>query len=167
MNQIRPFIPLVQNGTMSLEEFKCKIQGYRTATKQDFDEYVLNWLKGGHEEAKRLPELGRYHKQITGEPLSPLDTANEAQGYANYHMGHMYNGNDFSARIMTAALRMKMLTVNESDLDQVHHVASQIDMNQALMLQAYEAFYSGDLTRYQQIIDSMGSALQNAVPPVN
>ncbi|CAA0243321.1 hypothetical protein WDT62_21820 [Klebsiella pneumoniae] len=47
MNQIRPFIPLVQNGTMSLEEFKHKIQGYRAATKQDFDEYLLNWLKGG------------------------------------------------------------------------------------------------------------------------
>ncbi|MDM3066127.1 tyrosine-type recombinase/integrase [Citrobacter sp. CK180] len=167
MNQIRPFIPLVQNGTMSPEEFKLKIQGYRAATKQDFDEYLLNWLKGGLEEAKRLPELGRYHKQITGAPLSPLDTANEAQGYANSHLGNMYNGNDFSARMMTAALRMKMLTVNESDLDQVHHVASQIDMNQALMSQAYEAFYSGDLTRYQQIIDSMGSALQNAIPAVN
>ena len=166
MNQIRPFIPLVQNGTMSLEEFKYKMQGYRAATKQDFDEYLLNWLKGGLEEAKRLPELGRYHKQITGEPLSPLDTANKAQGYANSYMGHMYNGNDISARMMTAALRKQMLTVNESDLDQVHHIASQIDMNQALMSQAYEAFYSGDLTRYQQIINSMGSALQNAIPAV-
>lgn len=29
MNQIRPFIPLVQNGTMSLEEFKqkCRVTG--------------------------------------------------------------------------------------------------------------------------------------------
>lgn len=167
MNQIRPFIPLVQNGTMSLEEFKHKMQGYRAATKQDFDEYLLNWLKGGLQEAKRLPELGRYHKQITGEPLSPSDTANEARGYANSYMGHMYNGNDISARMMTAALRKQMLTVNESDLDQVHHIASQIDMNQALMSQAYESFYSGDLTRYQQIIDSIGSALQNAIPVVN
>ncbi|KHN91970.1 recombinase XerC [Pectobacterium actinidiae] len=164
MNQIRPFIPLVQNGAMDLEEFKLKIQGFRAATKQDFDEYLLNWLKGGLEEAKRLPELGRYHKQITGEPLSPLDTANEAQGYANSHMGHMYNGNDISARMMTAALKKKMLTVNESDLDQIHHIASQIDMNQAFMSQAYEAFYSGDLIRYQQILDSMASALQKAAP---
>lgn len=46
MNQIRPFIPLVQNGAMSLEEFKHKMQGYRAATKQDFDEYLLNWLRG-------------------------------------------------------------------------------------------------------------------------
>ncbi|WP_264650500.1 tyrosine-type recombinase/integrase [Candidatus Symbiopectobacterium sp. NZEC151] len=167
MNQLRPFIPLVQNGTMSLEEFKHKMQGYRAATKQDFDEYLLNWLKGGIEEAKRLPELGRYHKQITGEPLSPLDTAKEARGYASHHLSNMYNGDNFSARMITAALRMKRLTVNESDLEQIHHIASQIDMNQALMSQAYEAFYSGDLPRYQQIIDSMGSALQNAVSPVN
>ena len=57
--------------------------------------------------------------------------------------------------------------VKDADLDQINRVSSQIDMNQALMSQAYEAFYSRDLTRYQQIIDSMGSALQNAVPPVN
>ncbi|VAX70044.1 Integrase [Enterobacter cloacae] len=166
MNQIRPFIPLVQNGTMSLEEFKQKMQGYRNATKKDFDEYLLNWLRGGLEEAKRLPELGRYHKEITGVPVSPPDTANEARGYANHYLGKMYSGEDMTAQMMVAALKMKKLDVNESDLDQVHHIASQIDMNQALMSQAYEAFYSGDLTRYQQIIDSMGSALQNAAPAV-
>ncbi|EOC9365362.1 tyrosine-type recombinase/integrase [Enterobacter asburiae] len=166
MNQIRPFIPLVQNGTMSLEEFKQKMQGYRNATKKDFDEYLLNWLRGGLEEAKRLPELGRYHKEITGDPVSPPDTANEARGYANHYLGKMYSGEDMTAQMMVAALKMKKLDVNESDLDQVHHIASQIDMNQALMSQAYEAFYSGDLTRYQQIIDSMGSALQNAAPAV-
>ncbi|EPN8276002.1 tyrosine-type recombinase/integrase [Enterobacter hormaechei] len=166
MNQIRPYIPLVQNGSMSLDEFKLHLQGFRDATKKDFDEYLLNWLRGGLEEAKRLPELGRYHKEITGDPLSPPDTANEARGYANHYLGKMYSGEDMTAQMMVAALKMKKLDVNESDLDQVHHIASQIDMNQALMSQAYEAFYSGDLTRYQQIIDSMGSALQNAAPAV-
>ncbi|XHF53301.1 MAG: hypothetical protein PIK35_11250 [Enterobacter roggenkampii] len=166
MNQIRPFIPLVQNGTMSLEEFKQKMQGYRNATKKDFDEYLLNWLRGGLEEAKRLPELGRYHKEITGEPLSPLDTAKEARGYAKHYLGRMYNGEDMTAQMMIAALKMKKLDVKDTDLDQINHISSQIDMNQALMSQAYEAFYSGDLTRYQQIIDSMGSALLNATSVV-
>nr|WP_180252047.1 tyrosine-type recombinase/integrase [Enterobacter hormaechei] len=166
MNQIRPFIPLVQNGTMSLEVFKHKMQGYRAATKQDFDEYLLNWLNGGLEEAKRLPELGRYHKQITGEPLSPSNTANEARDYADHYLGKMYSGEDMTAQMMIAALKMKKLDVKDTDLDQINSVASQIDMNQALMSQAYEAFYSGDLTRYHQIIDSMGSALQNAAPAV-
>lgn len=167
MSQVRPFIPLVQNGTMSVEVFKLRLQGFRDATKKDFDEYLLNWLRGGLEEAKRLPELGRYHKEITGEPLSPPDTANEAQGYANHHLDKMYSGDDMTARMMIAALKMKKLDVKDADLDQINRVSSQIDMNQALMSQAYEAFYSRDLTRYQQIIDSMGSALQNAVPPVN
>lgn len=166
MNQIRPFIPLVQNGTMSLEVFKHKMQGYRAATKQDFDEYLLNWLNGGLEEAKRLPELGRYHKQITGEPLSPSNTANEARDYANHYLGKMYSGEDMTAQMMIAALKMKKLDVKDTDLDQINSIASQIDMNQALMSQAYEAFYSGDLTRYHQIIDSMGSVLQNAAPAV-
>lgn len=167
MSQVRPFIPLVQNGTMSVEVFKLRLQGFRDATKKDFDEYLLNWLRGGLEEAKRLPELGRYHKEITGQPLSPPDTANEAQGYANHHLDKMYSGDDMTAQMMIAALKMKKLDVKDADLDQINRVSSQIDMNQALMSQAYEAFYSRDLTRYQQIIDSMGSALQNAVPPVN
>ncbi|MEJ8325439.1 tyrosine-type recombinase/integrase [Kosakonia sacchari] len=167
MSQVRPFIPLVQNGTMSVEVFKLRLQGFRDATKKDFDEYLLNWLRGGLEEAKRLPELGRYHKEITGEPLSPPDTANEAQGYANHHLDKMYSGDDMTAQMMIAALKMKKLDVKDADLDQINRVSSQIDMNQALMSQAYEAFYSRDLTRYQQIIDSMGAALQNAVPPVN
>lgn len=167
MSQVRPFIPLVQNGTMSVEVFKLRLQGFRDATKKEFDEYLLNWLRGGLEEAKRLPELGRYHKEITGEPLSPPDTANEAQGYANHHLDKMYSGDDMTARMMIAVLKMKKLDVKDADLDQINRVSSQIDMNQALMSQAYEAFYSRDLTRYQQIIDSMGSALQNAIPPVN
>ncbi len=167
MSQVRPFIPLVQNGTMSVEVFKLRLQGFRDATKKDFDEYLLNWLRGGLEEAKRLPELGRYHKEITGEPLSPPDTANEAQGYANHHLDKMYSGDDMTAQMMIAALKMKKLDVKDADLDQINRVSSQIDMNRALMSQAYEAFYSRDLTRYQQIIDSMGAALQNAVPPVN
>lgn len=64
MNQIRPFIPLVQNGTMSLEEFKRKMQGYRAATKQDFDNYLLHALERDIAEVERLPELGQWHRNI-------------------------------------------------------------------------------------------------------
>ena len=42
MNQVRPFIPLVQNGTMSEEVFKMRLQGFRDATKKDFDELILS-----------------------------------------------------------------------------------------------------------------------------
>ncbi|MCK7075742.1 hypothetical protein L8P89_10655 [Enterobacter roggenkampii] len=58
MNQIRPFIPLVQSGTMSLEEFKRKMQGYRAATKQDFDNYLLHALERDIAEVERLNRHG-------------------------------------------------------------------------------------------------------------
>lgn len=83
MNQIYPFIPLVQNGTMSIEVFKRKMQGYRTATKQDFDSYLLRSLEMNVEEARRLPELGKWNKQINPDsPISSSDTVEASQGYA-------------------------------------------------------------------------------------
>lgn len=162
MNQVRPFIPLVQNGTMQVDEFKSRLKGFRTATKKDFDEYLLNWLQSGVDEAKRLPELGRYQKLMTDSPISPQVSAEEARGYSNHYLGNMYNGNDMSARMMIAALKIKKLEVKEDDIEQVYQAANQIDMNQAMMSQAYEAFYSGDLSKYQQIVDSMTSSLQKA-----
>lgn len=41
MSQARPFIPLVQNGTMQVAEFKSRLKGFRAATKKDFDGYLL------------------------------------------------------------------------------------------------------------------------------
>lgn len=80
MNQIRPFILLVQNGTMNIEQFKLKIQGCRNATKQDFDSYLLRALEGNVEEVKRIPELGQYYKQIfPGSQLSAPGTVEEAK----------------------------------------------------------------------------------------
>lgn len=70
MNHIPPFILLVQNGTMSLEEFKRKIQGYRAATKKDIDNYLLHELERHVTEVKHLPELGQWHSNIN--PYSPL-----------------------------------------------------------------------------------------------
>ena len=162
MTQVRPFIPLVQNGTMSVDEFKRRLQGFRVATKKDFDEYLLNWLRNGFEEAKRLPELGRYHKAISDEPLSRQVTADEAKGYSNHFIESMCSGNEMSTRMMLATLKMKKLEVKESDLNQIYTIASQVDMNQALMYQAYEAFYSGDMSRYQQNINALKSALKEA-----
>ncbi|WP_029591533.1 hypothetical protein [Franconibacter pulveris] len=75
MNQIRPYIPLVQNGTMGIEQFKLKIQGYRTATKQDFDNYLLRALQRNVDEVERLPVLGQWHKKMfTDTPLSASAT---------------------------------------------------------------------------------------------
>ncbi|WP_249217839.1 hypothetical protein [Pantoea dispersa] len=85
---------------MSLEEFKRRLRGFRTAKIKDFDEYLFNWLRIGVEEAQRPSELGRMHGQITGQSLSPLMTAREAKGCADHYTGNMYSDNDMTARSM-------------------------------------------------------------------
>lgn len=95
MNQIRQYIPLVQNGTMGIEEFKRKIQGYRAATKHDFDSYLLRALERDVAEVERLPELGQRHKNINPDsPLSPSETVEAAQGYADAHFNRMVDGSE-------------------------------------------------------------------------
>lgn len=38
-------------------------------------------------------------------------------------------------------------------------MAGQIDMHQAMLHQAYDAFYSGDIVRYRALVESMQSQL--------
>ncbi|BCA40024.1 hypothetical protein KATP_25460 [Kluyvera ascorbata] len=57
MNQVYSFIPLVQNGTISLDAFKLKLQGYRSATRKDSDNYLLRTLEMDIEEVTRLPQV--------------------------------------------------------------------------------------------------------------
>lgn len=107
MNQIRPYIPLVQNGTKGIEEFKRKIQGYRAATKQDFDSYLLRALEKDVAEVERLPELGHWHKNIFSEsPLSASDTVEAAQGYADAHFNRMMAGSEQTGNDVLTSLHM-------------------------------------------------------------
>ncbi|HBL8180819.1 TPA: recombinase XerC, partial [Enterobacter cloacae] len=150
MNQIRPFIPLVQNGTMSLEEFKRKMQGYRAATKQDFDNYLLHALERDIAEVERLPELGQWHRNINPDsPLSASDTVEAAQGYSEAHFQRMVNGSDQTANEVLASLHMKKLELSKGDLPLANQVGAALDMSRATVAQAYEAFYSKDLLRYR------------------
>jgi hypothetical protein len=55
-------IPLVQNGSLSVAQFKMHIDGFREATQRDFDTYLLDWLRMG-EEAQRMPDLGRFQRK--------------------------------------------------------------------------------------------------------
>ncbi|WP_437615871.1 hypothetical protein [Erwinia sp. V71] len=163
MNQVRPFIPLVQNGSMTIDAFKRRIQGFRAATKQDFDQYLLHWLQMGLDEAKRLPEIGRYAKEIFPErKLSRTATLEEAEGYAEYHLNQMYDGGEEAAKLLLGTLNTQHIDFEKSDLDSAYQVGSQIDENRALLYQSYQAFYSGDLPRYRQLIAAMQSQLSDA-----
>lgn len=163
MNQIRPYIPLVQNGTMSLEEFKRKMQGYRDATKQDFDNYLLRALERDVDEIKRLPELGQWHKKINPDsPLSATDTVEAAQGYADAHFNRMVDGSEQTANEVLASLHMQKLELSKADLPLANQVAASLDMSRQTVAQAYEAFYSKDLLRYRQLTASLQDQLEEA-----
>jgi hypothetical protein len=47
MSRLSPYIPLVQNGSLSVAQFKMHIDGFREATQRDFDTYLLDWLRMG------------------------------------------------------------------------------------------------------------------------
>lgn len=161
MNQIRPYIPLVQNGTMDIEEFKRKIHGYRTATKQDFNIYLLRALERDVAEVERLPELGQWHKSINPDsPLSPSDTVEAAQGYADAHFKRMVDGSEQTANEVLASLHMQKLELSKDDLPLANQVGAALDMSRATVAQAYEAFYSKDLLRYRQLIATLQNQLE-------
>ena len=145
MSRLSPYIPLVQNGSLSVEQFKMHIDGFREATQRDFDTYLLDWLRMGVEEAKRMPDLGRFQRKIDSEAtISPAATVTEAKGRADIHLNRVYSGDDSTARMLLATLHQKKVSFGQRDLDQVYEVAGQIDMHQAMLHQAYEAFYAGD-----------------------
>ncbi|HBM9480843.1 TPA: DUF3258 domain-containing protein [Klebsiella oxytoca] len=160
MSRLSPYIPLVQNGSLSVEQFKMHIDGFREATQRDFDTYLLDWLRMGVEEAQRMPGLGRFQRKIDFEnAISPAATVTKAKGRADIHLNRVYSGDDYSARMLLATLHQKKVSFGQRDLDQAYEVAGQIDMHQAMLHQAYEAFYSGDIVRYRALVESMQSQL--------
>lgn len=163
MSRLGAYIPLVQNGSLSVEQFKMHIDGFREATQRDFDTYLLDWLRMGVEEAKRMPELGRIQRQIDpGAAISPTATVTEAKGRADVHLNRVYNGDDSTARMLLATLLMKKVSFDQRDVEQAYDVAGQIDLHQAMLHQAYDAFYSGDLVRYRSLVDEMQFKLTDA-----
>lgn len=160
MSRLSPYIPLVQNGSLSVEQFKMHIDGFREATQHDFDTYLLDWLRMGVEEAKRMPELGRLNKSIFPDtPISASKSVEEAKGQSETLLNRVYSGDDSTARMLLATLHQKKVSFGQQDLDQAYEVAGQIDMHQAMLHQAYEAFYAGDIVRYRALVDSMQSQL--------
>ncbi|MGX5014049.1 tyrosine-type recombinase/integrase [Enterobacter asburiae] len=163
MSRLSAYIPLVQNGSLSVEDFKMHIDGFREATQRDFDTYLLDWLRMGVDEAKRMPELGRLQRQIDSDAvISPTASVTEAKGRADIHLNRVYSGDDSTARMLLATLFKKKVSFDQSDVEQAYEVAGQIDLHQAMLQQAYDAFYSGDLVRYRTLVDEMQSRLTEA-----
>ncbi|MHA2898644.1 tyrosine-type recombinase/integrase [Enterobacter sp. H2G27] len=163
MSRLSAYIPLVQNCSLSVEQFKMHIDGFREATQRDFDTYLLDWLRMGVDEAKRMPEFGRLQRQIDSDAaISPTTSVTEAKGRADVHLNRVYSGDDSTARMLLATLFKKKVSFDQSDVEQAYEVAGQIDLHQAMLQQAYDAFYSGDLVRYRTLVDEMQSKLTEA-----
>ncbi|MCS2162857.1 recombinase XerC [Scandinavium sp. H11S7] len=163
MSRLSAYIPLVQSGSLSVEQFKMHIDGFREATQRDFDTYLLDWLRMGVDEAKRMPELGRMQRQIDPDTaISPTSSVTEAKGRAQVHLNRVYNGNDSTARMLLATLFKKKVSFDQRDVEQAYDVAGQIDLHQTMLQQAYDAFYSGDLVRYRTLVDEMQFKLTEA-----
>ncbi|MBW5995075.1 recombinase XerC [Klebsiella michiganensis] len=160
MSRLSPYIPLVQNGSLSVEQFKMHIDGFREATQRDFDTYLLDWLRLGVDEVKRMPELGRLNKSIFPDsPISASKSVEEAKGQSETLLNRVYSGEGSTARMLLATLHQKKVSFGQNDVEQAYEVAGQIDMHQAMLHQAYAAFYAGDIVQYRSLVDSMQSQL--------
>lgn len=138
MSRLSSYIPLVQSGSLSVEQFKMHIDGFREATQRDFDTYLLDWLRMGVDEAKRMPELGRLQRQINSDvAISPTASVTEAKGRADVHLNRVYSGDDSTARMLLATLYKKKVFFDQSDVEKAYEVAGQIDLHQAMLYQAY------------------------------
>lgn len=151
MSRLIPFIPLVQNGTMSEDSFKRQILGVRKATRQDVDVLHLHWLRIGAMEAEAIPGIGQWHLKLTGgEEIDPERSRLVAKQYAQENLKQLYNGKTEFTNLIKYALQKQNLDVSDVVIE-VDKAASEITMSRALLYQAYEAFYSGDLFKFKQL----------------
>ena len=133
MSRLSPYIPLVQNGSLSVAQFKMHIDGFREATQRDFDTYLLDWLRLGVDEVKRMPELGRLNKSIFPDaPISASKSVEEAKGQSEALLNRVYSGDDSTARMLLATLHQKKVSFGQNDIEQAYEVAGQIDMHQTM-----------------------------------
>ncbi|WP_223883597.1 tyrosine-type recombinase/integrase [Phytobacter ursingii] len=77
-----------------------------------------------------------------------------ARQYAQENLKQLYNGKTEFAGLLKYALLTQDLDVSDigTELDKA---ASEITMSRALLYQAYDAFYSGDLFKFKQLTSQM------------
>ncbi|WP_273848560.1 tyrosine-type recombinase/integrase [Serratia liquefaciens] len=154
MSRMTPYIPLVQSGAMSVDEFKARLNGLKDLTKQDLDTFLFRHLEGDYEEVERLPKLGALTKEYFGGSIDREATKNDASGYARATIDNIHSGSDFGLAAIKHSLRYR--GINPEGLpEEMSDVVSQIDMSLAMKYQAYEAFYSDDFLKYRQILGSL------------
>jgi len=158
MSKMAPYIPLVQSGAMSVEEFKGKLNGMRELTKQDLDTFLLRMLEADILEAESLPVIGKIAKGM-GETISdPAATAAAAGEHAKAAQSWVYQGDEGSELLIKANFLHQ--NIDPSSLaNEISAASTTLDMSKAKLYQAYQAFYDGDFTKYEQLVSSLKSKL--------
>ncbi|HEJ7042957.1 TPA: DUF3258 domain-containing protein [Serratia liquefaciens] len=160
MSKMAPYIPLVQSGAMSVEEFRGKLNGLRELTKQDLDSFLLRQLQTELSEIEIIPEIGRFSKQMFGAAPDRNATREAATEYADEVHNQLNEGSEFAVGLLEYSLRQN--GINPAGLPrELGATADQINLAQALKYQAYEAFYANDSLRYRQIVDSLREQVKN------
>lgn len=166
MSKMAPYIPLVQSGAMSVDEFKGKLNGMRELTKQDLDSFLLRQLQAELSEIEIIPEIGRVSKQMFGAAPDRNATREAATGYADEVHNQLNEGSEFAVGLLEYSLRQK--GINPAGLPwELGATADQINLAQALKYQAYEAFYANDSLRYRQIVDSLREQVKDVTDMVS
>ncbi|CAI0894398.1 tyrosine-type recombinase/integrase [Serratia quinivorans] len=165
MSKMAPYIPLVQSGTMSVDEFKGKLNGLRELTKQDLDSFLIRQLQSELSEVEIIPEIGRFSKQMFGFAPDRGAARGEATRYLDGAHDQINEGSEFAVGLLEYYLRKD--GIDPAGLPrELGATADQINLAQALKYQAYEAFYSNDTLKYRQIVESLRGQVQEVAGKV-
>lgn len=158
MSRLSAYIPLVQSGQMSEEDFKLKIVDLKALTKRDLDSLLFRLLETDLREAERIPQIGSIIRAAGMEAVNPLGAAETAKGYAGAVSDDLISGQPFSENLIKYMLKQEGFDPDSLPLD-VIAAGSQLNMSRVQVYEAYQAFYSRDLLKYQQIIQGLKQGL--------
>ncbi|MHB2093963.1 tyrosine-type recombinase/integrase [Pantoea dispersa] len=164
MSRLTAYIPLVQSGQMSEEDFRLKIVDLKALTKRDLDSLLYRMLESDLNEAERIPQLGSIIRASGLEIANPAGESETAKGYADAITDDLISGDPFTENLLKLFLKRDGFDPDSLPFE-ISAAASRVNMSRAQLYEAYQAFYAKDLHRYQQIIQGLKQALP-VVPEV-
>ncbi|WP_210514609.1 hypothetical protein [Pantoea ananatis] len=176
MAQITPFVEMTQSGEMNVDDLKAKIDSVlngevyekspateseakpidtlELVTKSELEEILRSFLEGDYQEALRIPRTTPLLRKFTDEPINGKEQSASADRVRDFFSNEYINGSEGTKRMLEAGLRLKGKSGHAIALE-VDSAAVQIDMNRALLHQAYQQFYAGDLNGYKNTLLSL------------
>jgi len=105
MSRLTAYIPLVQSGQMSEEDFRLKIVDLKALTKRDLDSLLYRMLESDLNEAERIPQLGSIIRASGLEIANPAGESETAKGYADAITDDLISGDPFTENLLKLFLK--------------------------------------------------------------